>query len=82
MCLGDEGDLPGHLGVIDPPAVFKVPSLPLSTGLLVVALTLHRVNNPILRQHPKICREKNKSEKSWDSDFRPGRYGKIKMFHA
>lgn len=49
---GDEGDFPGHFHVVDPLTVLKVLSLSFSAGLLIVALTLHSVNNPLLCEDP------------------------------
>lgn len=52
VCLGDEGDFPGHLGVIDPSAIFKVLTLSLSAGLLKVTLALYCFNDAIIGQKP------------------------------
>lgn len=48
VCPGDEGNFPGHFGVVDPPAGLKAPSLSFSAGFLKVALALDCFNNSIL----------------------------------
>lgn len=66
ICLGDEGDFPGHLSVIDPSAVFKVLTLSLSAGLLKVTLALHCVNDAIMGQKPGIRKKMIKQTATYD----------------
>jgi len=52
VCAWHKGDLARHLGVIDSLAILKVQPLPSTTWLLIVAPSLHRLNNAVSSQNP------------------------------
>lgn len=51
--LGQEGYPAGHLLVVDPLAVLVVLPLPLTAGLLIVPLPLHRLYDAVHGQDPE-----------------------------